>query len=44
MLKLLSLREEVKIIEVESSYFSKEYFAGRPDNERLINKQLYIFQ
>ena len=34
------LKDEVKIIEVDSDYFSREYFAQRPDCERLINKNL----
>ena len=33
-------QDEIKIIEVDSSYFGKEYFADRPDCERLINKRL----
>ena len=40
IVKLLSLQKEIKINEVSSDYFSKECFAGRPDNERLINKHL----
>ena len=40
LLKNLNLTEKISINEVDSSYFSKEYFAGRPDNERLINGKL----
>jgi dTDP-4-dehydrorhamnose reductase len=40
LVKLLKLQNHIKIIEVESNYFSKEYFADRPDCERLINKRL----
>ena len=31
---------EIEIKEVDSIYFAKEYFAVRPDCERLINKRL----
>jgi len=40
MIKILNLQNEIKIIEVNSDYFSEEYFAERPDCERLINKKL----
>jgi len=40
LLKNLGLERQVKIIEVSSNYFKKEYFAPRPDSERLINKKL----
>jgi dTDP-4-dehydrorhamnose reductase len=40
LLKLLNLEEKVKIIEVPSDYFRKDFFAPRPDSERLINKKL----
>ena len=40
IIKLLSLENEIQITEVDSNYFSKEYFAGRPNNERLVNKRL----
>ena len=33
-------KDKIKLIEVESDYFSKEYFAKRPPNERLINRKL----
>lgn len=44
LLKLLKLEEDVKITLVNSDYFSKEYFALRPPNERLINRKLNIRQ
>jgi len=40
LLKILKLESKVKITEVSSDYFSKEYFADRPPCERLINKKL----
>ena len=40
LVHLLGLNEEINIKEVDSKYFSKEYFAQRPDCERLINKNL----
>jgi dTDP-4-dehydrorhamnose reductase len=38
--QLLDQGGEIKIKEVDSNYFAKEYFAERPDCERLINKRL----
>ncbi len=40
LLRLLKVDKEVNIIEVDSNYFSKTYFAERPNCERLINKNL----
>jgi len=40
LVQLLNLQNEIKITEVNSDYFAKEYFAERPDCERLINKKL----
>ena len=40
LVDLLNLRHKIKIIEVNSEYFSNEYFAMRPDCERLVNKRL----
>jgi dTDP-4-dehydrorhamnose reductase len=40
MLKILGLQEKVKINQVGSEYFKKEYFAPRPESERLINRKL----
>lgn len=42
LLKLLNLEQEIKITEVDSSFFSKEYFAARPASERLVNKKLNL--
>jgi len=39
---ILNLNDKVKIKEVPSSFFEKEYFADRPANERLINKKLNL--
>ena len=40
IVRLLGLEGEVLVTEVTSDYFSKEYFAPRPDSERLINRKL----
>lgn len=40
LLKQLKLEKEITITKVTSSYFEKEYFADRPECERLINKKL----
>lgn len=40
LLKLTGLDQKVKITEVGSDFFAKEYFAERPPSERLINKKL----
>ena len=40
LIKLTDHDKEIKIIEVDSKHFSDEYFAERPDCERLINKNL----
>ena len=40
LVKLLELQNDIKITEVNSDYFAEEYFALRPDCERLINKRL----
>jgi dTDP-4-dehydrorhamnose reductase len=42
MLKILKLENKVCIIEVSSEHFKKEYFADRPQSERLINKKLAL--
>lgn len=42
LLKLFRLENQVKITLVNSEYFSDEYFAMRPPNERLINRKLTI--
>lgn len=38
----LDLSDEVRIHEVSSEYFAKEYFAARPDSERLLNVKLRL--
>ena len=40
LLRLLSKEKEIKITEVTSDFFRKEYFAQRPPCERLVNKKL----
>jgi dTDP-4-dehydrorhamnose reductase len=42
MIRLLSLKDEVKLTEVTSDYFRQEYFAARPDSERLVNSKLNL--
>jgi dTDP-4-dehydrorhamnose reductase len=42
IVKLLGLESDIKITEVSSDYFSKEYFSHRPPSERLRNKKLEI--
>jgi dTDP-4-dehydrorhamnose reductase len=37
---LIGLKGQIEVNEVTSEYFSKEYFAERPECERLINKRL----
>jgi len=44
LLELLGLENQVKLTLVKSEYFSKEYFAERPPNERLINRKLDLKQ
>jgi len=40
LLDILRLRDKIKIISVDSSYYKETYFAQRPANERLINRKL----
>ena len=40
MLKILGLEEKIIIREVNSDYFSKEYFAPRPSSECLLTRKL----
>lgn len=42
LIKLLGLQKEIKITEVTSAFFQKEYFAKRPASERLISKKLKL--
>ena len=40
LISLLNLKDSITIEEVESDFFSEEYFAERPECERLVNKRL----
>lgn len=40
LLEILALEKKVKVTEVGSDFFKKEYFAARPDSERLLNIKL----
>jgi len=40
LLSILNLSDSIHLKPVESSYFSKEYFAPRPACERLVNRKL----
>ena len=40
ILNILNLKNSVKLIKVDSSYFKEIYFAKRPNSENLINKKL----
>jgi len=42
ILTILGLQSEIKILEVSSDYFQKEFFAKRPSSERLISKKLEL--
>ena len=42
MVRLLGLEREVRVTEVTSDYFRQEYFATRPDSERLVNSKLNL--
>ena len=42
LLKILGKENEIKITEVTSEYYNKEYFAERPPCERLVNKKLTL--
>jgi dTDP-4-dehydrorhamnose reductase len=42
LIHVLGLEKNIKITLVKSDFFSKEYFAERPPNERLINRKLSI--
>jgi len=42
LIKVLNLTDKVKINEVSSSFFAKEFYAPRPDSERLINRKLEL--
>jgi dTDP-4-dehydrorhamnose reductase len=42
LVSLLGLTNAIKITEVSSDFFNVEYFAARPNSERLINKKLQL--
>jgi len=42
LLEILDLSNKIRLTTVTSDYFSKEYFAQRPPNERLVNKRLNL--
>lgn len=42
LLRILGLDREIELNPVGSTHFQKEYFAPRPDSERLINKKLAL--
>ena len=42
VLNFFKLSDDVKLTKVNSEFFKKEYFAPRPDSERLINAKLNI--
>ena len=42
IVEILDLTDLISICEVTSDHFAKEYFAPRPNSERLINKKLSL--
>lgn len=42
LLKILGLNEKIALHKVESTHFATEYFAPRPDSEKLINLRLKL--
>lgn len=42
LLRVLGLQDRVRINEVGSDFFKSEFFAPRPDSERLINRKLAL--
>tara|TARA_A100001011_G_scaffold340063_1_gene371930 strand:+ start:6861 stop:7757 length:897 start_codon:yes stop_codon:yes gene_type:complete len=42
ILSILNLQDKIRLNKVDSSFFQEEYFAPRPDSERLINKKLEL--
>jgi dTDP-4-dehydrorhamnose reductase len=42
LVKILDLENKIRINVVSSDFFKKEYFAGRPDSEQLVNKKLNL--
>ena len=42
ILRILNKTNDIKLNEVDSTFFSKEYFSIRPRSERLVNKKLNL--
>jgi len=42
ILSICNLDKKIEIIKVSSEFFKKEYFAERPNSERLVNKKLQL--
>lgn len=42
LISILGLQADVKLTEVNSNYFKNEYFAERPESERLMNMKLNL--
>ncbi len=42
LLRVLGLQERVRINEVRSDFFKQQFFAPRPDSERLLNRKLAL--
>lgn len=42
LVEIVGMAGDVKVTEVDSEYFSKEYFADRPASERLVNTKLNL--
>ncbi len=42
LVKILGLKDKIKLTEVTSDYFKETYFAQRPPCERLVNKKLEL--
>jgi dTDP-4-dehydrorhamnose reductase len=42
LVRVLGLSERVRINEVDSDFFKAEFFAPRPDSERLLNRKLVL--
>jgi dTDP-4-dehydrorhamnose reductase len=42
LINIMGLSDKVKITPVDSSYWKKEYFAERPESERLVDRKLSI--
>src|SRR3989304_9424534 len=42
LISILGLQNKIIVTEVTSDYFKNEYFAARPESERLLNKKLIL--